>query len=559
MDEVGRLYYERGRRYFELGKYDEAVSDLIQAYELDYEKESILVDIYNCFILPNEEEFRGNYKKSSSEFTQLTYEECVLDFIPVSQDKFYIFDKEEGKFRGEILLPKEPLRGKKVEFSDILYADVWDVRLMMPDMEENNRDFIYVVLNQLEAKFISFLKLPCFKKIYLENVKVFKDDVSMCDYFGRHEEVYLPRQIIAIDVQRYWKIINILHEERVHHIGAVRNNIFLSICIPSYNRGKLALENVRHILSCVYDSEIEIVLSNNGSVGGYDDFKNIEDSRFRYHEFAENQGYAANILKVCELAKGKYAIIISDEDWVILDNLGEYLKYIKSYPECGVYHSDVKGKELYEEDYFIKAGIEAVKMVSTWTAVSGITYNMQLCRRLGVVESLNKMRCGYPVDWRNKHDMLSSDEGRNLFLEVYTHECISLVLAYYANVAVTKLMFLDSEWHGIQVDPGFLVSCQPNSRIETQKGFLRLCHKMLELSKEEFIFLFLDKCKRIHKLIHIAFLFYWKEMFEFGSEWEVHRWIYQEQLKYLKAFPIPLTEEEYKQVEADISKIEGLL
>ena len=66
MKDVGELYYQRGIDFFESGNYESAVIDWIRAYEAGYEKEQILEDLYRCFVEPNDEEFRKNYKQNST-------------------------------------------------------------------------------------------------------------------------------------------------------------------------------------------------------------------------------------------------------------------------------------------------------------------------------------------------------------------------------------------------------------------------------------------------------------------------------------------------------------
>ena len=200
MDNLGELYYECGIKYFEAERYKEAVSNWIQAYDLDYEKESIIENIYNCFILPNEQEFRKNYEQNREGFTEVPFEACTLDFIPLSEDEFCIFDREEKTFQGVIALEENPLQGDKIEFNDILDTDTWDIREMTADMKEYERDVVYVLVNELEPKFVSFLKLPRFRELYLKNVILFRNERIMHDFFEEYEEFYLPKQIKNIGI-----------------------------------------------------------------------------------------------------------------------------------------------------------------------------------------------------------------------------------------------------------------------------------------------------------------------------------------------------------------------
>lgn len=567
MDSIEELFYECGTRYFESERYEEAVLNWVRAYDLNYERESIIENIYNCFIQPNEQEFRKNYEQNGEGFTQVPFEACALDFIPLGENKFYIFDREEKIFRGIITLEEEPLRGAKVEFSDILYTDTWDIREILPDMKENLRDVVYILLGELESKFVSFFKLPGFRELYLGNVITFADEELMREFFEQYEEFYLPKEIVTTDAEKYWKLIHDIHEKRICHVDIERKNIFLSICIPSYNRGKIALENVRHLLSCPYDSEIEIIVSNNGSTKGmeeYDAIKNIEDSRIRYHKFAENQGYAANILKVCSMAKGKYALLVSDEDLMLLENLGKFLNAVRENSNCGAIFVG-KGDGILnwkaEEDGTIEVteqGIRASGPAGHWAYISGFAYNMELCRRLNALEILEKLRVGggYSVDWRDENDMRNNTRERNLCVEIYTHNCLAMMLCRYADFVWIKVEMFDTVKNHIKPEKKFPVGVRPECRIELQNSRMDFAHQVLNLSKIDLIDMFIFECKRVHGQISLAFKFYPKNMLEIGSEWEVQAWVCREQIKYLDSFPISLTEKEYSLIREKLSRAE---
>ena len=79
---------------------------------------------------------------------------------------------------------------------------------------------------------------------------------------------------------------------------------------------------------------------------------------------------------------------------------------------------------------------------------------------------------------------------------------------------------------------------------------------MLDLKKEEFVRMFLIKCRRTHALIKLSFSAFPDEMLKLGSEWEIQAWIYREHIKYLDAFPISLTEDERREIKVNIAKME---
>ena len=90
-------FYELGMLEFEIGNYEKSVDCFRKAYELsDKYKESIVESLYNCFIIPNQKEFEDNFLKLKS-----SQDKCSLDFIPVTETTFVIYDFKECVFRGK--------------------------------------------------------------------------------------------------------------------------------------------------------------------------------------------------------------------------------------------------------------------------------------------------------------------------------------------------------------------------------------------------------------------------------------------------------------------------
>ena len=107
--------------------------------------------------------------------------------------------------------------------------------------------------------------------------------------------------------------------------------MLLSICIPTYNRGHQALKHVQEILS-LDSQDIEVIVSNNGSIKGKEDYekiKNIQDPRLNYFEFEKGQLFVQNISQVIRMSKGDFCMLLSDEDSIIEENLCHYLDLIR--------------------------------------------------------------------------------------------------------------------------------------------------------------------------------------------------------------------------------------
>ena len=100
MNEIGDAYYQAAAAYFESQQYEKAVESFIKAYAHGAYRKEILDHLYACFIMPNETEFRKNYEENRENLLTIPYEELEIDFIPVSDAKYYLFHRPSEEFIG---------------------------------------------------------------------------------------------------------------------------------------------------------------------------------------------------------------------------------------------------------------------------------------------------------------------------------------------------------------------------------------------------------------------------------------------------------------------------
>lgn len=89
----------------------------------------------------------------------------------------------------------------------------------------------------------------------------------------------------------------------------------LSICIPTYNRKSYLERSINALLPQLRD-DIEVLISNNCSPDDTDEYCKTLDSRIIYHKQSENIGSDGNFLWLMDNAKGKYIILLSDDDYL---------------------------------------------------------------------------------------------------------------------------------------------------------------------------------------------------------------------------------------------------
>lgn len=484
---------------FDAGEYDKSVQNLIGLYELGYEKEQILDFLYQAFVEPNIEEFKKNYQTQADGLIEVEYEDTQLDFIPVSDEKFYIWYKEEQRFVGNIDLNFEAqIDNRQHVFQSLLIAQTCDIREMIPFLLNKQYNTIYIVLNKNKEIFASFLKLPKIREYFLENAIIFENAKIMQLFFEEYSEFYIPRSIIAKDSQEYVTFFKDLHKRRLLK-KREKNNVFLTIGIPSYNRGKILLENVKQLLNLEYDAEIEIVVSNNGSkieADYYDQISKINDSRLVYTSFEANQGYASNVLNVMTHASGHFLVMCSDEDFLVLDKLSGFIQFLFENLQMAMSYTGGYGSNFENGTIqMYPAGIQAIECAVNSNYLTGLVFNNSIISKYKIIEKVQQNR-------------------GNLFVEYYVHSVIATIIAQYGDVWKNPICLWESKYEKQSEEDGsksLLSYMKYESRVEQMESAIKFMLNELKLNLEEQIQVVLERIVKTYYLLYLAYLYYWEE------------------------------------------------
>lgn len=454
INEIGNAYCQAAYAFFEGHKYEAAIENFIKAYECGVRQDEILENLYSCFIRPNELEFRKNYEESRKGIINILYDELEIDFIPASDSKFYLFHPLSKEFLGSFQLDETLIVTDNVEFESILIADCWDFRQMLPFMKEKTWAIVYILLNNQKTRFASFLKLPHFRELYMKNVIIFENTTLMKRVFEENKNIYLPKKRVAAS-NEYDLILKQIHNKRISDLSQKGESVFLSILIPSYNRGAKALTAVKEICRSDYDSEIEIIVSDNGSTMGvqeYQEIRDMQDSRVRYHRNEYNMGFFENFMKVLEMAQGKYAIYSSDEDIMLIESLSHYLNVFKKSNNCGIFSTSGIGRN------FPVAQEQAIRVLDrkengygvNHNYMTGLGYNMMLIRKVGAIEFMR-------------------EHAENTMAVLYPHCVLNLKLALESNMVLCGKPVLWYEGEPEEVDGIDTKSIKPYMTIDSRE------------------------------------------------------------------------------------------
>lgn len=489
--------YEEAIQLFEAGDYDKAVGELIEVYNEGVFTEEIINNIYSCFINPNEAEFKACYDECIDKTDiSMEYESLAIDFIPVSEKKYYLFNKNKRKFEGDIEVKKRYPTEKKKDFRSLLIAGEWNLKNMLDVIYINRWDKVYIVVDDtMLSSLMSYFKLPGVYDYYFKSVKLFSGEKELKDYFLSNSNEYLPRVIVGSESERYTDIVDRLHDDRLKNLSIERNNIFLTIAIPTYCRGPIALKSVQNLLKLPYDSEIEILVSNNGSETNnreYEEIAQINDSRLTYFAFKENQGFIANVVNVLNMAKGRFVVIASDEDLLINDNLAMYLQQLYNNPDAGLVISTGVGNNFGPQNYAEhKPGYDGMVAAVNCNYLTGITFNTDIVRKRRIIE---------------RFLALETDE----FVAVYPHIVLTMLVAEKADVVVSDVEMWEEGPDTLIVEDDQdrydkYVYQKYDSRVAQQDGCIRILREFLDIDENVRYTMILERMWKTYFLLSLAF------------------------------------------------------
>lgn len=515
------LYYKFAFILFDNEFYEDCIMMLNNAYKSNYMKKEIKEFIFDSFIIPNLNSFEESYFNNfnnynshlNSKISALNYNELKLEFIPVSSDKYYIFDLEKDTFDETIDFSTENINIKphihfEDEFSDILLIDNYNLNNLINYIQFTpNRKIYYLTSSPLKT--LSFFKLPNIVDSFLNNIIIFDTIYSLEDYFQNNPSVYLPKIILNLDPIACTNTFNIVndiinntHKSRLSSKHRDDSNILLSVCIPSYNRGHRALKNILSLMKLNYDSEIEFVVSNNGSdvnIDGYNKIKTMDDSRITYFEFKSNQGYLKNVCNVLNLAKGKFALLISDEDMVNFSALSHYMSILQNNSNLGVIRSGSTKNYKNLNIVHKKAGIDAFKnFFLSNNYASGTIYNTRILNDNKFTELIEK----------RSHEDVSCLYYAHMWLDAL----VTFKGDFYQDSAILCIEGIGEDDtvpdHLKSLDSSIYAELPPyqpyENRIEQHYGFIELLN-MLPLSlNEDIIDAYLSLCWKTNFLVSLV-------------------------------------------------------
>ena len=112
----------------------------------------------------------------------------------------------------------------------------------------------------------------------------------------------------------------------------------LTIAIPTYN-GEKTISDMLELLLPQVDDRVEIIISDNCSTDDTYDIINKYIKKYQFIKYIRNKtniGADRNFLQCILLSKGKFNMLLSDDDIIVEGGVGKILNFLEKYPDVSL-------------------------------------------------------------------------------------------------------------------------------------------------------------------------------------------------------------------------------
>lgn len=164
----------------------------------------------------------------------------------------------------------------------------------------------------------------------------------------------------------------------------------LSICIPTYNRGKILSEILKKYLANDNKDFNIIVADNNSEDDSYKYLEEIKDERLLLSKNDTNIGSFSNIFKTLSLSTGKYAMLLMDKDLLDMKNIDKITEFLKTVDvSAGIFTPDLENDTI-ETTVIENYSEKIINYCFNGNHPSGVFYNTENVDFKKIEEDLKK-------------------------------------------------------------------------------------------------------------------------------------------------------------------------
>lgn len=120
------------------------------------------------------------------------------------------------------------------------------------------------------------------------------------------------------------------------------NRPLVSVVMLTYKRADILPQAIESILAQTYP-DFELIILNDGSPDNTDEVvKKYHDKRIRYYKNKQNKGIAYSRNRGVSLARGKYIMIMDDDDISLPTRIEKQAGYLNAHPDIDVLAGQIK-------------------------------------------------------------------------------------------------------------------------------------------------------------------------------------------------------------------------
>ena len=117
----------------------------------------------------------------------------------------------------------------------------------------------------------------------------------------------------------------------------------VSVVMLTYQRADMLPKALESILAQTFP-DFEFIIINDGSTDKTDEvIARYKDSRIRYYKNSRNRGIAYSRNRAASLARGKYIMIMDDDDRSLPQRMALQADYLEKHPETDIIAGQIKG------------------------------------------------------------------------------------------------------------------------------------------------------------------------------------------------------------------------
>lgn len=301
--------------YIPLKKDFSNIKEVLELFRDVKFREDITDRAYNGLIASGEYSY-GNFMAHFDEYL------ISKGFIPDSQSKY--------KFEKGFVVELEPKQNRFLNSSDI-------GRAFQVFQENINKRLMKISeMDHEQAETIKHLILRYVKPI----LHKFKDESQSQLFLSFLDErlELLNFQKFVRDNRKQFPTSNWPDTQRNNN----DDNIFISVCIYTYNRSEFLAESINSVLKQDY-SNFEVVVVDDGSTEDNETvIKRLDSDKIKFFRNDENKGRPFSRNMCIQKAGGEYVLWLGDDDLLRENTLNEYAAIIANNPEVDVIYSNIE-------------------------------------------------------------------------------------------------------------------------------------------------------------------------------------------------------------------------